>query len=99
MRLRSALNELRSAARNGFLRIEGHTDDSPIRITKKRYASNFDLAAARALSVLNYLRTAGRIDPSQMYIASFGPHRPVTDNDSAAGQARNRRVVIVSTNQ
>ena len=99
MKLHSALADLRSAARNSFLRIEGHTDDSPIRMTKQRYASNFDLAAQRALRVLDYLRTTGRIDPSRLYIASFGPHRPVTDNDTAAGQARNRRVVIVSTSQ
>lgn len=99
MQLHSALGEFRSAARSSFLRIEGHTDDSPIRMTKKRYSSNFDLAGQRALSVLEYLRTTGRIDPSRLYIASFGSHRPVTDNDTAAGQARNRRVVIVSTNQ
>ena len=99
MTLHSAFPELRAAVRDGFLRIEGHTDDSPIRMTKKRFASNFDLAAQRALSVLDYLKTTGRIDPSRMYIASFGPHRPVTNNDTPAGQTRNRRVAIVSTNQ
>ncbi len=95
--IRAALQDLRRAARNSYLRIEGHTDNQPIRKTKKKYASNIDLAAARAMSVLSYLETAGRIPPDKMYVAAYGPYRPIASNSSALGRARNRRVQVVAT--
>ena len=78
-----------------YLRIEGHTDSQPIR--KSEFSSNVDLSAERAMSVLTYLETVGRIPSAKLYIAAYGPHRPIADNASADGRARNRRVCIVKT--
>ena len=96
-RLQSAIAQLRAAASESYLRIEGHTDSSPIRKTKDRFQSNIELSAARAMAVLSYLETVGRIPPSKMYVAAFGPHRPIADNNSQSGQEQNRRVEILQT--
>lgn len=97
--IQKALGELRSACRDTFLRIEGHTDSTPLRLTKVKFKSNYNLAAQRALSVLEYLKTVGKIDPARMYIASYGPHRPVAENGTQEGRAHNRRVVIIATDK
>ncbi len=95
--LQTALAEIRAAAKTSYLRIEGHTDNQPIRKTKDKYKSNVDLAAARAMSVLSYLETVGRISPDKMYVAAYGPYRPITSNSTPKGRASNRRVQIVQT--
>jgi len=95
--LQTALAEIRAAAKTSYLRIEGHTDNQPIRKTKDKYKSNVDLAAARAMSVLSYLETVGRVSPEKMYIAAYGPHRPIASNKTAKGRSSNRRVQIVQT--
>jgi len=94
-RIRAALSDLRAAARKSYLRIEGHSDNSPI--NKSKYKSNSELSAARALSVLIYLETEGRVPPSKLYIAAYGAHRPIADNKLRTGRTQNRRVQIVET--
>ncbi|MGL6289622.1 MAG: OmpA family protein [Silanimonas sp.] len=70
------------------LAIEGHTDStgSPER--------NRELSAQRARSVLGAL-VGGGIDPSRLSSAGFGPDRPLADNGSEDGRAKNRRVELV----
>ncbi len=77
---------------NHYLAIEGHTD--PSEVAGSAYRSQWELSAARALSVLHYFGDQRLIDPSKMAIASYGPFRPVADNATAEGQRMNRRVVI-----
>ncbi|TAM11502.1 MAG: flagellar motor protein MotD [Nevskiaceae bacterium] len=74
------------------LRIEGYTDDTPIHTNQ--YPSNWELSTARAASVV-HLMTAAGIAPTRLSLAGYGEFRPVDTNDTAAGRARNRRVVIV----
>lgn len=74
------------------LRVEGHTDNVPIRTVA--YPSNWELSAARAASVVHLFMTLG-VDPSRMEISGFGEYRPKTPNDTAAGRGQNRRVVII----
>jgi chemotaxis protein MotB len=71
--------------------VQGHTDDLPIRTA--RFASNWDLAAARATEVVRLLEASG-VEAARLSATSFGPTRPVAPNTSAEGRARNRRIEI-----
>jgi chemotaxis protein MotB len=75
------------------IRIEGHTDDLPIRTA--RYPSNWELSTARAVNVLRFLERHGGIEPQRLSAVGFGQHQPLFPNDSAAHRARNRRVEII----
>ncbi|MBI4506764.1 MAG: OmpA family protein [Chloroflexi bacterium] len=75
------------------LRIEGHTDDIPF--SSPQYASNWELSAARALAVLNYLRAEGGIAAERLTYAAFGENRPTAPNETREGRQRNRRADIV----
>ena len=81
------------------LRIEGHTDSQPIRNigTRSAHPTNWHLAAHRAIEVLRVLYRAG-IDQDRMEVVAFGSERPIADNRTAAGRARNRRVEIYVVN-
>ncbi|PKL76879.1 MAG: hypothetical protein CVV27_07985 [Candidatus Melainabacteria bacterium HGW-Melainabacteria-1] len=78
------------------LRIEGHTDNVPIR--GAGFQSNWELSAARATSVLRFLLANTQLPPARFSVAGYGEHRPIAANDSEAGRARNRRVDIVILN-
>lgn len=77
---------------NNPLRIEGHTDNQPIR--NQIYPSNWELSAARASSVVHLFARWG-IAPSRMSVAGYGEFRPAASNDSDDGRNRNRRVVVI----
>jgi chemotaxis protein MotB len=74
------------------LRVEGHTDNVPIRTAI--FPSNWELSAARAASVVHLFMTLG-VDPQRMEISGFGEYRPSADNRLASGRDRNRRVVVI----
>lgn len=77
----------------GAIRVEGHTDDRPIRTA--RYPSNWELSTARAASVVRFLlETPDALPPDRYTALGHGEHRPVASNETAAGRARNRRVDI-----
>ena len=74
--------------------VEGHTDDNPIRgQLKQRYPSNWELAGARAASVVRLFVDAG-IAGAKLAAVSHGPSRPIAAGDTAADRARNRRIEI-----
>jgi chemotaxis protein MotB len=77
------------------IRIEGHTDNVPIKggLTK-RYPTNWELSAARAITVTRYLEKEG-LDPALLSAAAFGEYQPVANNETAEGRAKNRRIAIV----
>jgi chemotaxis protein MotB len=77
-----------------LIRIEGHTDNVPIAgALAKKYPTNWELSAARALNVTRYLEREG-IDPAVLSAAAFGEYQPVADNDTPEGRAKNRRIAI-----
>ena len=76
------------------IRVEGHTDNEPIRKTRHLWKDNWELSFARATAVSQYLASKG-IDQRRMQTAGFGETRPVTSNASIEGRAKNRRVEIV----
>jgi chemotaxis protein MotB len=77
---------------NKKYQVEGHTDNVPIRT--KVFPSNWDLASARALTVLKKMTDAG-LSPNRISAASFGEHNPVASNDSKDGRQQNRRIEII----
>jgi chemotaxis protein MotB len=77
------------------IRIEGHTDDVPIsRALARRYPTNWELSAARAINVARHLQEQG-IDPGQLSAVAYGEWKPVATNDTAEGKAKNRRIEII----
>lgn len=82
---------------NNFVRIEGHTDNAPLTVTKAKelYRSNWELSSARALNVLHYLIDDGDVSPRMLSSVAFGEQRPIDVNDTPQGRAYNRRVDIV----
>jgi chemotaxis protein MotB len=77
----------------GKLTIEGHTDNVPIRTD--RFASNWNLSAARAAAVANVLLAAGDIDPQRLSVKGLADTRPRVPNASPSNRAKNRRVEII----
>ena len=82
-------------APNG-VRVEGHTDDVPIR--GGPFASNWELSTARATAVVQHLVNVGGLGPDRLSAAGYGEYRGRNPNDTDANRARNRRVDIVVLN-
>lgn len=72
--------------------VEGHTDVTPI--SNPFFASNWELSAVRASSVVRLFISAG-VAPVRLTAAGYGEQRPVADNTTPEGRARNRRVTIL----
>ena len=75
------------------LRVEGHTDNTPIHTAQ--FPSNWELSTARATYVLQYLISNGNIPPQRLSAVGYGEYRPVAANDTAESRAANRRVDLV----
>ncbi len=75
------------------LRIEGHTDDSPVQ--GGRFQGNWDLSAGRAATVTSYLEDAHRIPSGHLAAVGLADTRPVTREDTAEARELNRRVEMV----
>jgi chemotaxis protein MotB len=75
------------------VRVEGHTDDRPIRTA--RFPSNWELSAARAVFIVEVLVQEYGLSPDQLSAAGYASFRPVDTNETSEGRARNRRVDIV----
>ena len=89
-KLQGILKEKRYA----HVRVLGHTDDRPLKSTAK-YANNWELSAARAMAVVQYLHEVLGVEPERMSVEGFGQYRPVASNDSVEGQRQNRRIEII----
>jgi chemotaxis protein MotB len=74
------------------IRVEGHTDNKPIKTAV--FYSNWELSAARAGSVVRVLASHG-VGPERLAVIGYGEQRPLQANDTADGRNANRRVVIV----
>jgi chemotaxis protein MotB len=71
--------------------VAGHADNQPIR--DGRFASNWELSAARAAGVARYLVMDGH-PPTRIKVESYGEFQPIADNETPEGRARNRRVEL-----
>ncbi|WP_251865238.1 OmpA family protein [Achromobacter sp. Marseille-Q4962] len=72
--------------------VEGHSDNVPI--LTRQFASNWELSASRATSVLRELVSDG-IAPQRLRAVGYADTRPIDGNDTAAGRAANRRVELI----
>ncbi|GEJ56986.1 flagellar motor protein MotB [Anaeromyxobacter diazotrophicus] len=75
------------------LRIEGHTDDTPV--AGDRFHDNWELSAARAATVASYLERAHHADPHRLSATGFASTRPIAQGDTLEARELNRRVEMV----
>lgn len=78
--------------RDNAIRVEGFTDDRPIRTGT--YPSNWELSTARAAAIVRMLAMDG-VEPQRLAAVGYGAFQPVARNDTEAGRRRNRRVVLL----
>ena len=78
------------------IKIEGHTDNIPI--NTERFPSNWELSATRAVNVLRYFLNIKGVLSDRFSAIGYGEYRPLYSNDTPEHRAKNRRVVIVFSN-
>ena len=86
--IREALRSIK-----GTISVEGHTDNIPI--STRRFKSNWDLSATRALSVVNELLRDGKLAEDRFMLVGYASTQPFEPNTSAENRALNRRVEII----
>ncbi|HEY2384786.1 MAG TPA: flagellar motor protein MotB [Terriglobia bacterium] len=91
----AAIDRIASTLRpmNFSVRVEGHTDNTPIHTAQ--FPSNWELSTRRATFLLQYLISTGSIPPERLSAAGYAEYRPVASNDTPEGRAANRRVDLV----
>lgn len=78
---------------DNYIRIEGHTDDVPM--NSDIYPSNWELSSARAISVVRlFINKTGAL-PDKFLAVGYGEYRPIADNATGKGRAKNRRIDII----
>jgi type VI secretion system protein ImpK len=78
----------------GFIKVVGHTDNTPISSGNVRFPSNYALSVERAKSVANLLKV-GLAKPDRLQTDGKGETSPIADNKTPEGKAKNRRVEIL----
>ncbi|MFO1513833.1 MAG: OmpA family protein [Verrucomicrobiota bacterium] len=77
------------------IHVIGHTDNVPIRASaRSRFASNWELSTARALAAVRYLTEHAGVEPQRLGAVGYGEFRPIADNATPEGRARNRRIAV-----
>ncbi len=76
-----------------MIRIEGHTDDRPIRTS--RFSSNWELSIARAAAVVQLLIREQEFQPERLSAAGYGEFHPRVPNDTPDNRSRNRRIDLL----
>lgn len=76
---------------NWILRVDGHTDTAPI--ATAQFRSNWELSAARAISVVRYLIGQG-VPAERLAAAGFGEYQPIDAGTDVTARARNRRIEL-----
>ncbi len=79
----------------GTVNVAGHTDNIPI--STDWYRSNWELSAARAVTVAHFMLNNKGTDAKRIVIQGYADTRPLVDNNSAENRAKNRRVEIIIT--
>jgi chemotaxis protein MotB len=91
--LRNQSNTSNLTPKIQHIRIEGHTDNTPIHTNQ--FPSNWELSTMRATVILRDLIQAHHFDPRTISAAGYGEYSPIASNESDAGRRQNRRVDIV----
>ncbi len=77
----------------GQINVSGHTDNVPL-IFGGNFRDNWDLAAARASSVVQSISKSGDIPLDRLMAISYGESKPIDTNDTSSGRSKNRRIEI-----
>jgi chemotaxis protein MotB len=93
--LMNVCKAIKSKFPNNVIRVEGHTDSTPVVHNKAKYPDNMALSVARARSVYDFMIKDGGIAAHKMFLAGYGASQPLTPEKTAADRAKNRRVEIV----
>jgi len=94
--LKKVASTIKAKYPNNYVRIEGHTDSTPVVHSKDKYSDNMALSLARARAVYDYLASEGGLSPSKLYAAGYGDKQPLVHPEkTAADRNKNRRVEIV----
>ncbi|SHK62289.1 flagellar motor protein MotB [Desulforamulus aeronauticus] len=72
--------------------VSGHTDNQPI--NNREFESNWDLSSKRAINCMKILLENPALDPRRLVAVGYGEYRPIADNATAEGRAKNRRVEV-----
>ena len=88
--------ELKGDFSDYLIEVQGHTDTDPIKLTKDKYKSNWELSYDRAQTVAYYLIDSAGIAPERVHVGAYGQYHPVASNSTREGKAKNRRVEIVA---
>lgn len=72
--------------------VQGHTDNIPI--SNSEYSSNWDLSADRALQFMKILLLNTNLNPRKFSAIGYGEYHPISDNTTAVGRSKNRRVEV-----
>lgn len=91
--LQKIASVLNTTVRDLKIGVEGHTDNIPIKYSG--WKSNWELSAARALSVLHFMVDDEGVEANRISATGYGEYHPVASNDEASGRQKNRRVEIV----
>ncbi len=94
-KLRRLTSTLNTDFKDYTIEVRGHTDTEPIRKTRNKYKSNWELSYDRAQTVVYYLIKDCNIKPERVRAAACGQYDPVASNKTPEGRAKNRRVEIV----
>jgi chemotaxis protein MotB len=78
---------------NEQIRVEGHTDDIPIKTLL--YPSNWELSTHRASNVVKFFIESAQMMPDRLSASGYGEYHPIATNETPEGRAANRRVDIV----
>ena len=78
---------------NNYIRIEGHTDSTPI--SNNEFSSNWQLSAIRATNVTELLISQSGINPKRISAVAYGENRPIANNNTQIEKAKNRTVDII----
>jgi chemotaxis protein MotB len=77
------------------IHVIGHTDNVPIRSGGRgRFPSNWELSTGRATAAVRFLCEKAGVDPRRVGALGYGEFRPVADNSTPEGRAKNRRIAI-----
>ncbi|MEO6593398.1 MAG: OmpA family protein [Planctomycetota bacterium] len=87
------LAELVSSLAGRRVRVDGHTDDTPIQ--RSQWGTNLRLSVERSMAVADYLIHTGGIKADLVGVAGFGEFRPAVEGADEAARQKNRRVEIL----
>ncbi len=81
---------------NRQIQVVGHTDNVPIHArTRGGFTDNWALSAGRATAAVRFLQEQAKVEPRRLAAVGLGEFRPLADNATAEGRAKNRRIAVV----